>query len=709
MRSTTHTTRPALRRDLVPRRLAPLGLALCAALVAVPVAMAAPGDTVRLSLDAGGAESNGDSGRSVASTDGRFVAFTSVADDLVFADVGGNQDIFVRDRQTGTTTRASVSFAGIEGNQGSHNPSISGDGRIVAFETDSTNMVIGDTNARRDVFVRDLVAGTTTRASVGAGVQGDDDSDSPSVSRDGRYVAFESRATNLVPGDGNGDYDVFVRDLVAGTTTRVSVSSGGVEGDRDSRNAAISADGRYVAFNSGATNLVPGDTDMDWDVYVHDRATGETERISVTSGGADANGDHFDPQISDDGRHVAFWSNAEDLVPGDTNGQHDIFRHDRVTGETVRVNVSATGAQDDGGAEQPTISGDGRRVGFYSYATTLLPGDANGLEDVYVKDVESGEVIRASRSSAGAGADDSSVDPTLTGDGLGVVFTSAATNLVIGDGNAHRDVFSHELPAPPDPPAPPADPPAAPTGGGTSGGGAPASSQDAVAAAPACRAVTPKPVRRFKTRLDERTLIEIQRNAQDAIRRVAAINRRLRSGLATRDLCGGSFTAADLAPGIALTTGAATASTPAAPARLAIGRRPRGFRPSGRRLTSLQLLINQRVAQAAIRRLNALDARLNGGLGGGDLADGALTPAKLAPGLAVAGAGGPEPAPVAPPAVVKKTGKGGRVTLTLAQVRINERISAAALRRANRLVAKMEGGLGGADFRDGSIGPRAIG
>jgi hypothetical protein len=224
----------------------------------------------------------------------------------------------------------------------------------------------------------------------------------------------------------------------------------------------------------------------------------------------------------------------------------------------------------------------------------------------------------------------------------------------------------------------------------------------------ACATVAERPVRRFRSRLDERTLIEIQRNAQDALRRVAAINRRLRSGLRARDLCGASFTAAELAPGVSVANGAAVATQPASPARLRIGKRPTGFRPSGKRLTARQLLINQRVAQAAIRRLNALDARLDGSLGGQDLAKGALTQGKLVPGLRVTGTSGADPAAVPPPKVVKGKGKGKRVTLTLAQVRINERISAAALRRANRLVARMERGLTGASFRDGSIGPRAI-
>jgi hypothetical protein len=255
-------------------------------------------------------------------------------------------------------------------------------------------------------------------------------------------------------------------------------------------------------------------------------------------------------------------------------------------------------------------------------------------------------------------------------------------------------------------------PPALPaTGGGAPGGTAQAAAtQDALAlpAAPRCATARAGSVPSIRARLNERTLIEIQRNAQDALRRVAAVEGRLKAGLRSSDLCGGGFAAAEFVPGIGLGAGAVVAQSAASPRALKIAKRPTGFRPSGRKLSARLLLINQRVAQAAVRRVNALEKRLNGGLTGSDLGPGALTPDKLAPGLVVTAKGGAAAPASHTPAPAKKTGKRGKVRLTLAQVRINERISAAALRRANRLVAKMEGGLAGGDFRNASISAREL-
>jgi Tol biopolymer transport system component len=239
----------------------------------------------------------------------------------------------------GTTERVSVDSAGNEGNSFvQRNASISADGRFVAFTSFATNLVPGDTNRRDDVFVRDRLTGTTELVSVdSAGNQGNRDSGSPAISADGRFVAFHSVATNLVPGDTGNMTDVFVRDRLTGTTQRVSVDSAGTEGNGASVEPAISGDGRFVAFYSFATNLVPGDTNGDGDVFVHDRQTGTTERVSVDSAGnqGSAISDGFRKvSISADGRVVAFVSVATNLVPGDTNGGSDAFVHDRQTGIT---------------------------------------------------------------------------------------------------------------------------------------------------------------------------------------------------------------------------------------------------------------------------------------------------------------------------------------------------------------------------------------
>ncbi len=226
------------------------------------------------------------------------------------------------------TWRVSADSSGVDGNGGSYEPSISGDGRFVAFWSPATNLVPGDTNSKEDVFVHDRQSGTTTRVSVDSlGVQGNGASLFPSISGDGRFVAFQSRATNLVPGDTNGWSDVFVHDRQTGTTTRVSVDSSGVQGNLDSSFPSISGDGRFVAFYSFANNLVSGDTNGRADVLVHDRQSGTTTRVSIDSSGIQGKSLSEHPSISGDGRFVAFESAATNLVPGDTNAKRDVFVH----------------------------------------------------------------------------------------------------------------------------------------------------------------------------------------------------------------------------------------------------------------------------------------------------------------------------------------------------------------------------------------------
>ena len=228
-------------------------------------------------------------------------------------------DVFLHDRTTGQTTRVSVDDGGAQANGGSGSPAISADGRFVAFTSAATNLVTRDTNAHSDMFLRDTRAFQRERVSVSsAGDQGNDLSESASLSEDGRFVAFTSRATNLVPGDTNPNNDVFVHDRATGTTTRVSVSIAGSVPGRQLQ-PHLSADGRYVAFASNAV-LVVGDTNGAADVYVHDRETGETSRVSVPSGGSgQGTGGSFSAWISADGRYVAFASLAPNLVFGDTN------------------------------------------------------------------------------------------------------------------------------------------------------------------------------------------------------------------------------------------------------------------------------------------------------------------------------------------------------------------------------------------------------
>jgi Tol biopolymer transport system component len=294
-----------------------------------------------------------------------------------------------------------------------------------------------------DVFVRDRVNGTTEKVSIASnGTSANAECASPVISADGRYVAFWSAASNLVPGDTNGTSDVFVHDRNTGITERVSVASDGTQATV-SFGPAISGDGRYVAFWSDATNLVAGDTNGAWDVFVHDRVTGVTERVSVASDGTQANSFSFGTAISADGRYVGFIGSASNLVPGDTNSSWDTFVHDRVTGTTVRVSVASDGSQGNQNSYSPSFSADGRYVAFESGASNFVPG-ATRAGDIFVHDLVTGATERVSVSSNGTQANGFSSGPSISLDGRYVTFHSAASNLVAGDTNNAEDVFLHD-------------------------------------------------------------------------------------------------------------------------------------------------------------------------------------------------------------------------------------------------------------------------
>jgi Tol biopolymer transport system component len=278
------------------------------------------------------------------------------------------------------TQRVSVGAAG-QSNGFSIQPAISADGRFVAFTSDASNLVPG-LKYGTDVFVRDRLARVTRLVSVGAAGEGNDYSTEPAISPDGRFVAFSSLATNLVPGVSEGN--VFVRDLLAGVTQVVSVGAAG-RATGGSFTPSISAGGRFVAFASAASNLVPGDTNGAWDVFVRDRLAGVTRRVSVASNGRQGNGTSDWPAISADGRYVAFNSAASNLVASDSNDALDVFVRDRLAGLTRRVSVGAAG-QANGDSFQPTITADGRSVAFHSIASNLVVRDTNACWDVFVRD-----------------------------------------------------------------------------------------------------------------------------------------------------------------------------------------------------------------------------------------------------------------------------------------------------------------------------------
>lgn len=383
------------------------------------------------------------------SADGRYVAFTSYANNLVSGDTNNTSDIFLYDRESSTTRRVSVDSNGIGGNDSSFSfsPSISANGRYVAFTSYASNLVSDDTNNTSDVFVHDTEIKITRRVSVGSnGIEGNRScfAFSPSISADGHYVAFTSYASNLVRRDTNKTFDIFVHDTIANTTRRISVSSKGIQGNGGSYNPSISADGRYVAFMSNASNLVRGDTNRASDIFVYDTVLNTTRRLSVNSKGIQGNGDSSKASISADGRYVAFVSDANNLVKGDTNNAADIFVYDTVSNTIRRISVNDNGIEGNGDSNKPSISADGRYVGFLSSASNLVSGDTNNASDTFVYDTVTNTIRCVSVDANGIQGNSGSFSPSISADGRYVAFTSAASNLVSDDTNNRTDVFVYD-------------------------------------------------------------------------------------------------------------------------------------------------------------------------------------------------------------------------------------------------------------------------
>ncbi len=352
----------------------------------------------------------------------------------------------------GDTIMVNKTRRNTQGDKQSREPSISADGRYVCFESRATNLVPNDTNGVWDVFVKDLQNGRVRRVSVSStGEQANDFSTMSVISADGSTVAFMSAATNLVPNDTNNNWDFFVRDLKSGTTTRVSVSSDGTEGNggadcdcRVYKFPGISADGQIITFQSSSTNLVPDDTNGVFDIFRHDRSTGETVRVSLSTDGQQADNDCWMRDMSPDGRFVVWHSAASTLVPNDTNGVRDIFINDFQTGVTERVSIPVGGGETDDISDSPRVSADGRFVAYASLATNLVPNDTNNQWDVFLRDRLLGETSRISVSSRGTQGDVFSRHPSISADGRKITFHSVTTNLIPGDTNDVRDIFMHD-------------------------------------------------------------------------------------------------------------------------------------------------------------------------------------------------------------------------------------------------------------------------
>ena len=408
----------------------------------------------RVSTDAAGAQGNNYSAGPVFSPDGSKVAYYSAASNLVAGDTNGGYDVFVKDLATGSVTRVSVDASGTEGNSASYLPVFSPDGSKIAFTSNASNLVAGDSNGKADVFVKDLVTGAVTRVSVDAvGTEGNAESSQAVFSPDGSKIAFVSKATSLAPGGVSGKSDIFVKDLTSGALTRVTVATAGID-FTGSSDPVFSPDGSKIAFYSDTTNLVAGDTNHSHDIFVKDLTSGVVTRVSVSATSAQANGNSFSPVFSPDGSKIAFQSAATNLVAGDTNGGlSDIYVKDLTSGAITRVSVSAAGVQSNSGSFEAVFSPDGSKITFDSDASNLVAGDTNGKFDVFVKDLVTGAVTRVSLDAAGAQGNSGSFLPVFSPDGSTIAFFSNASNLVAGDTNSNYDVFikdftlHHEDPA----------------------------------------------------------------------------------------------------------------------------------------------------------------------------------------------------------------------------------------------------------------------
>ncbi len=349
-------------------------------------------ETVRVSIGNGNVQGNNVTFNELdISGSGTLIAMTSAATNFVTGDTNNAADIYVFDRGVGAMARVSLSYTGAQANGASSNPVISQDGRFVLFRSAATNLIANDTNAQPDLYLYDRVVNPVSQiarvnvASDDAQSNQEDPNSQYDMNGDGTVIVFDSIGSTLVPNDTNNTYDIFLRDRLSDVTSRISVGANAVQGNGASTSPVISADGRYVAYSSAAANLVTGDTNGVTDIFLYDRITSTTTRVSITTEGTQANGKSSQPEISGNGRYVSFASDATNLVPDDTNGVTDIFVHDTETGITTRVNVDSGGQQAVGAAAPlHSMSSGGQAIAFESAAANLVPNDTNNSNDVFV-------------------------------------------------------------------------------------------------------------------------------------------------------------------------------------------------------------------------------------------------------------------------------------------------------------------------------------
>lgn len=344
-------------------------------------------------------------------------------------------------------TRISTTAEGSETNNHSFAPSISGNGRYVVFQSDATNLVADDTNGFTDIFLYDRY--TQQIKCISRNIEGKSanfKSNFPIISHDGHYVVFQSDASDLVANDTNQVRDIFIYDVTQETIKLISIDSQGIQGDGPSSFPVISTDGHYIAFHSDATNLVADDTKTYTDIFLHDRITDKTTRISVSSKGTQANNSSYGATISGDGRYIAYASDARNLVTKDTNGKADVFIYDRENATTQRISVDETGVEANNASHEPALSLDGQWLAFVSWATNLVPddNDTNQVEDVFLRNLTTGKTTRISINEQNQEGNNASFAPRISGNNRYIVFNSEANNLTTNDENNTIDVFLYD-------------------------------------------------------------------------------------------------------------------------------------------------------------------------------------------------------------------------------------------------------------------------
>lgn len=398
----------------------------------------------RLSISNASIEGNNSSSTPQISMEGtgRYVVFSSEADNLISGDSNGFSDIFLFDRFNNKILKISFGAGKTQANGNSFNPSLSKNGRYIAYESDADNIVASDTNLVRDIFVYDIQGQSTLRVSLSTGkTQANSTSQNAMISGDGLFVVFESDASNLVGSDNNTASDIFLHNLSSSTTTRVSVKSNGNQATGESRNSKISENGQFIVFQSDAFDLINSDTNSVADIFLHDTNTSATIRVSISSAAAELAVESTNPNISPDASIIAFESASNTAVINDTNEVVDIFSYVKATTAVSRVSVASSKVQANAASSSPSLSTDGRYISFVSSANNLDPDDLNEVDDIFVHDRTTGDTALVSTTVLGTEVLAASSSPSINSNGQFTAFSSNADNLVNSDTNDVQDIF----------------------------------------------------------------------------------------------------------------------------------------------------------------------------------------------------------------------------------------------------------------------------